>query len=315
VASLGGTSTIIGCGPNIIFTSQFKILFPDGPPISFGKWFVMAAPLAFFMIFITWVIIILKYARSTSFTVNTTFLQSYYDQLGPLNFGQKVMIIDFLLMVALWCSRIGFDGKGGGWSAYFPPDFVTETTVCVLGVWILFLIPSGYQKPPIFQNDVIMDTPWDIVLLFAGGFGLASGIQESGLSDALSSQLQAIQVLPLYFILVSVCLVVVFMTEFTSNVSTITVFCPLLSALAIGINQDPLLLLIPATLSSSYSFMLPVATPPNAVVFATGKMKVMDMISTGGIINLIGLFLVPASMLVFAPIYDIIPNLLPDWAT
>uniref|UniRef100_A0A6B2LMU9 Citrate transporter-like domain-containing protein n=1 Tax=Arcella intermedia TaxID=1963864 RepID=A0A6B2LMU9_9EUKA len=150
--------------------------------------------------------------------------------------------------------------------------------------------------------------------MLAGGFGLAHGIKESGLSDLLSTHLSFVSGMPLYFLLVTICLVTVFMTVFTSNVATISVFVPILSGLSVSIGQNPLLLLIPATLSSSYAFMLPIATPPNAIVFSSGRMKVVDMVTTGGLLNFLGLLLVPAFMLLFSGIFDIVPNTLPPWA-
>jgi len=217
-------------------------------------------------------------------------------------------------MVILWFTRTSFDGQGGGWSSLFPADYVTETTVAILGVFILFIIPSGYKKPAIFQNDIIVNTPWDIVFLMAGGFGLASGIQSSGLTDTISDLLHVVENLPPYIVVVIVCFCVLVMTEFTSNSSTITVFCPLIAALAVGIKQNPLFLLIPATITSSYAFMLPVSTPPNAMVFSCGKLTVQEMVMTGGLINFIGLFLVPGITLLYAPFFDIVLNELPDWA-
>jgi len=317
-SSLGGTATLIGTGSNVVLTSQLKILFPDAPEISFGKWFAMAVPMASIMIVILWLILVLKYARSTSFKVDTSILQHYYDDLGDLTFPQKVMLLDFLMMIVLWFSRVNFDGtEGGGWSSFFEPDYVSDGTVCILGVIILFFIPSRVEpKPesPIFTKDIFKETPWDIIFLLAGGFGLAKGIAESGLAKELSSHLSFISALPLYFLLVVVCLVTVFMTEFTSNVSTITVFAPILAALAVGIKQNPLLLMIPATLSSSYAFMLPIATPPNAIVFSSGRMKVIDMVTTGGILNFLGLFLIPAFMMMFIGLFGIEPGVLPIWA-
>jgi len=313
-SSLGGTGTLIGTGSNLVLIFQLKSLFPDAPEISFGKWFIMAAPIAIVVILLTWLIIVFKYAFKTSFKVDPSVLQKYYDELGPMSFPQKVLMIDFIVMALLWFTRTGFDGKAGGWSVIFDHDYVTDGTVCILGVIILFVIPSRIDDSNIFTLDVIKENSWDIVLLLAGGVGLATGIEKSGLAKLLSDQLTFVNGLPLYLLMLFICLVIVFMTEFTSNVSTITVFCPILAALAVGIGQNPLLLMIPGTLSSSYAFMLPIATPPNAIVFSSGKIKVIDMVTTGGLLNLLGLFLIPAFMLLFAEFFDIQFGQLPSWA-
>jgi len=314
-SSLGGTATLIGTGSNVVLTSQLRILFPDAPEISFGKWSAMAIPMAYVVILITWVILILKYALKTSFTVNNSILRRYYDEVGPLNFPQKVMMIDFGIMVALWFTRTGFEGSDGGWSALFHSGYVSDGTVCILGVFVLFFIPSRMPGGGnILTKETFKETPWDVIMLLAGGFGLAEGISQSGLSDVLSEHLSFVEKFPLFFLLVVVCGVILFMTEFTSNVSTISVFVPILAALAVGIKQNPLLLLIPATLSSSYAFMLPIATPPNAIVFSSGRMKVLDMATTGLILNVVGLFIIPAFMLMFTGLFNIVPGELPDWA-
>jgi len=223
-----------------------------------------------------------------------------------------------LVMALLWFTRQGFGASWRGWAGWFTPRFVTDATVCVFGVLVLFVIPSlqdgRWDKGYILDNSIWRLIHWDAVLLLAGGFGLATGISVSGLSNLIRDKLVVMGVLPLILLMIIVATVVLFMTEFTSNVSTITIFLPILASLAVAVNQDPRLLMILGTVCSSYAFMLPVATPPNTIVFGTGKISMKNMALSGLVLNVISVFILPFYMLLIAPAFGIKLGVVPIWA-
>jgi len=157
---------------------------------------------------------------------------------------------------------------------------------------------------------------WGIVLLFGGGFALAGGFKESGLSEWVAQQLSGLSGVSTLPLVASICGLLTFLTELTSNTATTEMVLPLLGSLAVGINVNPLLLMIPATLSASCAFMLPVATPPNAIVFGTGEVRMMDMMRVGIIMNLIGVVLITLFVYLWGTVvFSIDPAVIPNWAT
>jgi len=163
--------------------------------------------------------------------------------------------------------------------------------------------------------DVIPKLPWDIVLLFGGGFALAAGLQRTGLAQLLGQQFELLGSLPTFAMIVLVCLGITFLTELTSNLATTEMILPILAAVAVATETHPLILMIPATLSASCAFMMPVATPPNAIVFGSGRLTVGEMARIGIVLNLIGALVI--SVIVFTVgtvVFDIDPSVVPDWA-
>ena len=163
--------------------------------------------------------------------------------------------------------------------------------------------------------DVIPRLPWDIVLLFGGGFALAEGLQRTGLAQLIGEQFVALAALPTFAMIILVCLGITFLTELTSNLATTEMILPILAAVAVATEMNPLILMIPATLSASCAFMMPVATPPNAIVFGSGRLTVGEMARVGIFLNIIGAVVV--SVIVYTVgtvVFDIDPNIVPDWA-
>jgi sodium-dependent dicarboxylate transporter 2/3/5 len=185
-----------------------------------------------------------------------------------------------------------------GWSALLPsPGFVDDGTVAIIISLPLFVIPSQSQS-----NGRLMDWEtasklhWGIVLLFGGGFALAAGFKESGLSVWVAQKLTGLSVISPVFLVASICTTITFLTELTSNTATTEMVLPLLGSLAEAINVNPLFLMVPATLSASCAFMLPVATPPNAIVFGSGEVRMSDMMRVGIIMNLVGVVVITSSI-------------------
>jgi sodium-dependent dicarboxylate transporter 2/3/5 len=325
-SSIGGTATLIGTGSNLILTQQLKILHPTAPEISFGKWFLFATPAAMIFAAFTWGFLCFLYARKTKFKISRASLQRQYEQLGPLTFPQIVVLIDFGVMILLWFTRSLW-----ATSLFGSSKMVTDGTISIFAAIVLFCIPSAPRrvtgaekinlankenfKDRILDEEDIKRVSWDIVLLLAGGMALALGFSKSGLSNLIGKHLNVLSTMPLFLLVALVSVFVLFTTELTSNIATATVVLPILSAMAVSIGQNPLLLMIPATICSSYAFMLPVSTPPNAIVFASNLLKVSTMAKTGLLLNILGALFIPAIVVLLGgPVFGIVIDEVPDWA-
>jgi len=237
-----------------------------------------------------------------------------------MRFEQRAVMWLFLLLVVAWMFRADIALFGvtlPGWSRILPrPDFIDDGTVAITIALLLFLIPSR-ERPGerLMDWETAASLPWGIVLLFGGGFALASGFKESGLSEWLGSQLAGMEGTPPLVLVLTVSGVLTFLTELTSNTATTEMSLPILGSLGVAIGTDPLLLMIPATLSASCAFMLPVATPPNAIVFASGEVRMVDMIRGGIVLNLVGIVLITATVyLLGTAVLNIQPGAVPAWA-
>lgn len=319
-ASIGGIATLVGTPPNLSFSRIFQIMFPDAPIISFSDWFIFAAPISVILFIFVWLYLLLLYKPKTSFKLlkGINFRQQY-ESLGPLSFAEKVILIDFIALAILWLSRsqisignINFPGWG---SLFGNPEFLNDGTVAIAMAIILFLIPSGGKKnKPIISWKTMKKLPWDIVLLFGGGFALASAFKVSGLSLWFGQQLgNAANLHPLVLIFI-IAIGMNFLTELTSNTATTEMILPILAGISVSIQMNPLLLMLPATISASLAFMLPVATPPNAIVFASRKLLIMDMAKTGVVLNIVGAILVTLMTYYWGSlVFDIDFTSIPGW--
>jgi len=297
-SSIGGIATLIGTPPNLSFARIYTIYFPSAAEISFAGWFAFALPLTIAFFLVLWGFLSAIYCpRKAGFNVDRKLLTAEYDKLGPFACEEKIVLSVFTAMAILWLTRTGIamgDIDVPGWSSLLQdPGMVDDGTVAIVMALILFLIPSKSR-----EGERIMDwgtasrLPWGIVLLFGGGFALAGGFKASGLSLWVGDALSGLDGLPPVILVVAICMTVTFLTELTSNTATTEMILPLLAGLAIAIKVDPLLFMAPATLSASCAFMLPVATPPNAIIFGTGRIRVAEMARTGLLLNLLGVALI-----------------------
>ncbi len=183
-----------------------------------------------------------------------------------------------------------------GWSRLVPrADLIDDATVAVAMAMILFFIPTRSPKaasPTVMGVDVFAKIPWHIVLLFGGGFALAQGFRQTGLSDFIGTRFAGLEGVPPFVMIVLTCSGLTFLTELTSNTATTEMILPILASVAVAIKANPLLLMIPATLSASCAFMMPVATPPNAIIFGSGRITIAEMARAGIVINLIGVVVI-----------------------
>ncbi len=216
-------------------------------------------------------------------------------KLGNISFEEKAVLIIFISTAMLWIFRVDLNIGSvtiPGWSALVPyAKYVDDGTVAVGMAFLLFIIPAKNKQGngyALLDVTAFRKIPWEIILLFGGGFALAEGFVKSGLSDYIGAQLGALGNIHIIFLIGIICFTITFLTELTSNTATAQIVLPILASLAVYLQINPLLLMIPATISSSMAFMMPVATPPNAIVFSSQRIKVYHMAKSGIILNLIG---------------------------
>ncbi|MBN1848919.1 MAG: SLC13/DASS family transporter [Deltaproteobacteria bacterium] len=322
-ASMGGMATLVGTPPNLVLQRTFELTFPKATPISFGIWMIMAVPLSVVMIVTIWVVLTkLIYRPPEHLRVDPEIVDKEYKALGPMTYEEKVVAIVFVVTAVLWVFRanlvLGFVTIPG-WSNLLPTSkLIDDGTVAVFMASLLFFFPTRNPKAKtatLMDVTVFKNLPWDIVILFGGGFALAKGFQVTGLAAFIGDKLQVLAGFSTVAMIGVICTTLTFLTELTSNTATTQMILPILSSLAVAMKTHPLLLMIPATLSASCAFMMPVATPPNAIVFGSGRIRIGEMVKAGLLINLIGVVVVTAMfLLVGTAVFGIKTGVFPVWA-
>lgn len=302
-ASVGGIATIVGTPPNLVFTRIYEINFNN--EISFGEWMVFGLPITVVLFLGVWLVLIKLHLRHSKIVLDAADVTAReLQRLGRITPEEKKVAIVFAAMALLWIFRKGLNFgifSMPGWSALLPhASQINDGTVAILCAAVLFALPARDGKK-ILDGDAIQEIPWQAILLFGGGFALAKGIQESGLADFIGSNLLFLGDYPSTLIIASCSYLMIFLTELTSNTASTQLVLPMLAAVAEEIGIAPLAIMIPVTLAASCAFMLPAATPPNAIIFASQRVKVSDMIKCGifinlycgAIITLVGAFVLP----------------------
>jgi len=320
-ASIGGMATLIGTPPNLSLVRILEITFPEAPELSFSNWFVFALPTAAtFVLIAWWVLCRLARIDKGGIPVSRDLFVKEHARMGKMTFEQCAIAVLFFLLVFGWMFRKDFDVAGitlPGWSNLLSnPKAVDDGTVAIVIALLLFLILSRAQPGKRLMDwEAASGIRWGIVLMFGGGFALATGFKESGLSAWFGGQLVGLETMHPLLMVFCICLVMTFLTELTSNLATTELVLPILASMAVAVHTNPLLLMIPATLSASCAFMLPVATAPNAIAFGSGEIKIHEMMRYGIALNLLGVALITAAVYwIGIPVLGIEPGVLPDWA-
>lgn len=295
-SSIGGTATLIGTAPNMIFMGFYNEAFPDAVPISFTTWIMFGFPVA--IVFFTCAFFTLRFLffkNNPPVITDLSRCKQEYKELGQVTFEEKVIICLFTITVLLWFFRgdITIDQfKLKGWSNLFDnPAYITDSTIAMAMASIMFLFPSS-KKETILSWKEVQKMPLGIIFLFGGGFALAKGISDSGLSGWIASQLTSVNLLHPVLLVILLCTFMTFFTELTSNTASTYLILPIILAVSVSAGTHALLLMVPVVFSASFAFMLPVATPPNTVIFASEKIKINSMLKAGLILNLIGIVLI-----------------------
>jgi sodium-dependent dicarboxylate transporter 2/3/5 len=275
-ASIGGMGTPVGTPPNVIFMGIYAE--STGTEIAFLDWMKIGLPAVIILIPITWLYLTRKLQGSRPLNLPT---------LGAWTAAERRVLTVFGITAFAWVTRTT---PFGGWSQLFDVPGAGDSTVALAAVVALFLIPNG-KGGRMLDWETAAKIPWGLLLLFGGGIGIARGFEASGLSTALGSWLAndlGITAWPVVVMTITICLAVTFLTEVTSNTATTTLLMPVLAAAGIAAGIDPAALMIPAALSASCAFMLPVATAPNAIVFGTDMVTTKVMAREGFALNLVG---------------------------
>jgi sodium-dependent dicarboxylate transporter 2/3/5 len=327
-ANIGGMGTLVGTPPNVVFASQMAEIFPNAPGVTFLAWMEAALPLVVVFVPLAW-----AYLTWVAFPVRIKELPGgrrvvaeRLAALPPLKGPERRVAVVFGLTALAWIFRAPIDfgfATLPGWAGLLGVSgWVNDTTVAIGAALVLFVVPSGpSMQGPGTTTGALLDwetartIPWGVLILFGGGLALASGVGDSGLSDWIGGLFTGLSGMPMVLMVLMVCLVMTFLTEITSNTAISTLFMPVLAAAAVSIGEHPALLMFPAALSASCAFMMPVATPPNAIVFGSGYVRIPQMARAGFVLNLIGALLI--TVLVYGlgiPVFGIQPGQLPAWA-
>ena len=331
--SVGGMTTLVGTPPNLAFARLHQVLFPNAPEIAFGQWLVVAFPVGVAMLLIAWLLITqVLYRAPKEVAVSRAAVAAERAKLGPVTFEERAVLVVFAITALLWVFRVDLNlgfMEVQGWSGLLPwPELVDDGTVAICMASVLFFIPArgkgngegegtgnGEARGRVMGAEVIPRLPWNVVLLIGGGLALASGFQRTGLAALIGGQFEAVGALPTFALILLVCLAITFLTELTSNTATTEMILPILASVAVLTGTHPLVLMIPATMSASCAFMMPVATPPNAIVFGSNRLTIAEMARAGIVLNLVGALVIASVVYTLGlVVFDIDPGNVPDWA-
>jgi sodium-dependent dicarboxylate transporter 2/3/5 len=322
-ADIGGMATLVGTPPNLSYKEQLRQIFPGAPSPSFSEWMQLGLPISVAFLAVGWLLL-----TKVSFKLGKGSLLGGRDAVralrkeqGPLRRDEVLTAGVFGLTALLWMTRKDIDLgflRIPGWSGlpWLEAGYVDDAVVAVAMAILLFLIPSKSRPGKrLMEWETAKQVPWGMLLLFGGGFALASGFRASGLSEWLGGQFSVLEGQPPVMVMVVVCIVLTFLTELTSNTATTEMVLPILASAGVALGTDPRYLMIPATLSASCAFMMPVASPTQAIVFGSGWVPMREMIRAGIWFNIVGVILVALLfMLLSGGAMGIDPAAVPSWA-
>lgn len=282
-ASVGGIATLIGTPPNALLAAYLSET--QGMSVGFAQWMLLGVPVATVMLVLIWWWLTRQDFGLKSQEGAGEIIRDELAALGKMSRGEKMVAVVFALTASAWIFRPLLSASIMPW--------LTDTGIAISAAIAMFIIPVSIRKQTfVLDWEATKGIPWGVLLLFGGGLAMAGVISSSGLASWIAASMGVASALPLVVMIMLVVTVIIFLTEVTSNTATTAAFLPLLGALALSQEISPLLLTIPAAIAASCAFMMPVATPPNAIVFSSGHMKIGDMIGAGFALNIIGIVVV-----------------------
>jgi len=293
-ATIGGMSTTIGTAPNLVFVGYMNENW--GTDIGLFEWMKIGVPVAAVMLLSAWIILTKVIFPTTFISSDETRikLKEMYDELGPISKDEIKVSILFGLAIAFWIfskpirDNLGIDLQDAG--------------VAIIVAILLFIIPSSSKNESLLKWDATSKLPWGLLLLFGGGLSLGAQVTQTGLGLWIGEGLIILKNVPTIVLILAVAAMIIFLTEMTSNVATTATFLPVFAAVAAGIGIVPMALTLPVCLAASCAFMLPVATPPNAIVYGSGKFTIATMMKAGFFLNLVGILVVTLFVYYLSPL-------------
>jgi sodium-dependent dicarboxylate transporter 2/3/5 len=302
-SSIGGMATLIGTPTNLVFLKIYESHFKNGPTINFANWMIFAFPIYVILIIAAFLILYFFFRPKKKLEIiDSTFFQIENMKLGKVTYEQKVVLFVFLIFAVLMIFRADIaigSFRILGWSTLFLKSYyIIDAVVAVFISILLFIIPSKNSPgSAIMDWNTASRIPWGIILLFGGGFALEKGFEASGLTLWFASKIDLLSGNHIIVIILAACFIALLMTQLVANVTVVQALLPLCVALSISLKINPLFLMLPITFSASAAFMLPISTPPNAILLATGQMKMKEMLLPGLILVVISGLVIGFAML------------------
>lgn len=294
-ATIGGMATLVGTAPNAILAQFMKDNYATS--IDFASWMLVGLPLSIALLPLTWLLltrVVFKVDFRTS-DEGRAELARLHRELGKITTPEARVAIIFLATAIAWIARPLLTKIPG-------LEGLEDAVIAIGGALLLFVLPSGDKSDPLLMRwRYAEQLPWGVLILFGGGLTLAGAVKSTGLADWLGDHLAVISSLPLPLMVMLAATMIIFLTELTNNITTTVTFLPVVAAVAIEAGVDPIVLTAPITLAASCAFMLPVATPPNAIVFGSGLLTIPKMVKAGFLLNLIGIVVVSVIAITLAP--------------
>ena len=304
-ASIGGIATLIGTPPNLVMAGVISEIY--NYEITFFKWFIFGFPISILLLFFCWYYItrVAYVFHQREFPGGRSEINRLKNDLGPISYEEKIIAIIFSLAGLCWITRSFF------LQSILP--FIDDTIIAISFGLILFVIPSKAKTNTLLNWKDTIQLPWGVIILFGGGMAIAKAFEISGLAIWLGELMTTLNALPFFILIIFLIAAVNFLTEITSNLATTAMILPVLASLAFEIGVHPFGIMIGAAVAASCAFMLPVATPPNAIVFGSGYLKIPDMVSRGIVLNIFSIILIAVMVYFILPLlWDINLNNFPD---
>ncbi len=293
-ASIGGVATLIGTPPNTLLASFLSDSY--GVEIDFATWMMMGVPIMLIMLPLVWVLLckLLFPVSNLDMGNASDLVKNELQKMGVMSRGEKVVAVVFAVTAIMWITR--------KWIVAYTGLSITDTSIAIMAASLLFVIPSSLQRNEFTVDwSAARNVPWGILLLFGGGLALAGAFKSTGLASSIGEFVGALDYLEITMIILATTVAIIFLTEITSNTATTATFLPILGAVSVGLGFSPMALAIPVALAASMAFMMPVATPPNAIVFSYEGLRIKDMMKAGIWLNLITIGLIYTAMMLLAP--------------